>query len=337
LAAIELAGEAMFVLDPAGGAFLGVNASACAILGRTREQVLETGPAQFSGWQAACPEIYRSAQAASESENVPVVSVTEPDGAKRCLRVRRIAPIAQVGWIVAAVDAGNLSPDSGSKAARSDPAEFSRLVAELLLAHDDERHRLGHALHGDVGQLLAASRIHLDLIRQQFGDGREWSMGWERLDNLLVSAIASVRRISSELHPRGLKEADLHAAFKALAEEVEARHGFSCEIDAAGAVDPTACEKRNRLVYRAVEDALTNVLPILRPMSAIVRLVPAPEILAIEICATGCRERAGLPEHRLLGLRERVRLLAGSLHMQCGSPDRAELTLQLPMHDAQPR
>ena len=78
-----------------------------------------------------------------------------------------------------------------------------RLSARVLAVQDEERRRIGRALHDSLGQYLAALKINLDQLQAR-GDG-EATLASE-CSELLSQCLTETRTISHLLHPPLLDE-----------------------------------------------------------------------------------------------------------------------------------
>ena len=95
----------------------------------------------------------------------------------------------------------------------------------LQTIREEERKRIARELHDDLGQTLGAVRIDLTLLRNALpADYPKLEKNAEGIDNLLLNAITSVRRISSDLRPRPLDDLGLVPALQMLVEEFSHRY-----------------------------------------------------------------------------------------------------------------
>jgi len=133
------------------------------------------------------------------------------------------------------------------------------LYDNLETIREQERKRIARELHDDLGQTLGAIRIDLTLLRNDLpADTPELEKNAALIDKLLLSAITSVRRISSDLRPRPLDDLGLVAALQMLANEFSQRHGIACEVSAQSEDLPLPDEIASPL-FRMVQESLTNV------------------------------------------------------------------------------
>jgi signal transduction histidine kinase len=123
---------------------------------------------------------------------------------------------------------------------------------------EEERAHIARELHDDLGQLLATLRVDMSLLMQQPAPDdarRELLAG---MDQRLLSAITSLRRIASNLRPHALDEGGLYFALQSLRHEFEERHGVACEL-AAREDELVLNDRYSTAIFRIVQESLTNI------------------------------------------------------------------------------
>ncbi len=142
-----------------------------------------------------------------------------------------------------------------------DQTERSQLRAfgqAALKAAEEERRRSSRELHDDTAQQLAALLVHLRLVRlEEAGERRDALM--EALREGLQEVAEGVRRIARGLRPPALEDAGVVAALQAHIRNLFENQTIRTSFD-AGAVDQLLNEDGKLILYRVVQEALTNVL-----------------------------------------------------------------------------
>lgn len=203
----------------------------------------------------------------------------------------------------------------------------------LAEIREDERVHISRELHDDLGQLLATLRVELTLLKQLPPGAPEAEARLASMDALLLNAIGSLRRIAGNLRPRTLDEGGLHFALESLRREFEKRHGISCLLDAL----PDALvldERYSTAIYRLVQESLTNIARHAGASTAEVRFRREGGELRIDISDDGRGIAVGDMSKRdalgLLGMRERVAALRGSMGIDGGGGTRITIRIPLP-------
>ncbi len=191
----------------------------------------------------------------------------------------------------------------GRQALEARNAQLEQLTRLLLRSQEDERRRIARELHDEAGQVLTAVKIELDL------DGRS------QASEMVGRALAQVRDLSNLLRPAVLDDLGLLPALRALTGDfarrtrIEAR--FECH-DTAPAVAPDT----QVAIYRVLQEALTNVARHARARQVSVRLESGPKCVRLTVEDDGLGLTGPVVPHLgLLGMRERVSALGGSLEV----------------------
>lgn len=217
-------------------------------------------------------------------------------------------------------------------------AELRRLVAAQDSVQEQERMRIARELHDDLQQNLAAILMEAGVVRSaaQGVDGHVRE-ALDRIERLGTEVIASMRRIVQDLRPQALEELGLVPALQTLADGFAGRTGIACVLDIQALSDAETLRPQTlaTCVYRVVQEALNNVARHARARRVTVRLTTLPSrLLAVTVSDDGVGIRAEQlrqPESfGLLGLRERVRALGGSLSVRPGPGGGTTLEALLP-------
>jgi signal transduction histidine kinase len=180
-------------------------------------------------------------------------------------------------------------------------AQLEQLTRLLLRAQEDERRRIARELHDEAGQVLTAVKIELDL------EGRR------EASELVARALAQVRDLSNLLRPAVLDDLGLVPALHGLVDDFARRTRIEATLETADPLGPLA-PQQEVVVYRVVQEALTNVARHSAAHSVQVRLQPRDRALRLTVEDDGRGVRGEpVPHLGLLGMRERITELGGSL------------------------
>jgi signal transduction histidine kinase len=200
--------------------------------------------------------------------------------------------------------------------------QLEQLTRLLLRAQEDERRRIARELHDEAGQVLTAVKIELDL------EGRR------EAGALVGRALAQVRDLSNLLRPSVLDDLGLVAALHALANDFSTRTRIETDVVLDGATRrlPPDIEV---VIYRVVQEALTNIAKHAQASRATVRLSLAGTHAALSVEDDGRGLSAetgqdGNPHLGWLGMRERVTGVGGSLTIGAGAQGGVRLDAFIP-------
>ncbi len=181
------------------------------------------------------------------------------------------------------------------------------VLSAILTTQEEERRRIAEALHNGVGQLLYATRLHLD--------GLPPSEPVQTGQNLLNEAIWATRSISFELTPGILEDFGLVVALRELAKRIPATQlAVDLNLHNLEGPLPTALATA---VYRVVQELLNNVMRHAHAREVFVQVAREDGELHLSVEDDGVGFDTDLPGAQLgiglAGIRTRVGLLGGTL------------------------
>src|SRR5437867_8297825 len=205
--------------------------------------------------------------------------------------------------VAAAVGTLFLVLSDGRRALEERTLQLEQLTRQLLRAQEDERRRIARELHDQAGQVLTAVKIELDL------EGRR------EASEMVGRALAQVRDLSNLLRPTVLDDLGLIPALRGLCEDFTRRTRIEASLEAGDSARPFEREVEV-VIYRVVQEALTNVARHAAATSARVQLEAEDGSTRLVIEDDG-RGVSGEPTPHLglLGIRERITALGGSIAM----------------------
>ena len=131
--------------------------------------------------------------------------------------------------------------------------ERRELIAHLVRAQEDERARIAADIHDDSIQIMTASAMRLEMLRDELTDPTHIAL-LVRLDETIQESIKRLRRLLFELRPRVLDSEGLVAAIRMYLQEQEAPFVVSLEDHLT--IEPSP--NTRVIAYRIVQEAVTN-------------------------------------------------------------------------------
>lgn len=209
--------------------------------------------------------------------------------------------------------------------------DLQRLSAKLVTVQEEERRTIARELHDEIGQVLMAVKVELALAQRR----TEAAGGPGRLlddaQSLTDGALHTVRDLSHLLHPALLDDLGLPAALDWYLSGFGKRHGIGVELLQEG-MDERLMPETEAAAYRIVQEALTNVAKHAQATLAFVYLRRSGDVVHVSIEDNGigfepASARRGLG---LLGIRERVAHLRGSVRLDSAPGRGTRLSIELP-------
>ncbi|RZT01840.1 PAS domain S-box-containing protein [Duganella sp. CF402] len=212
-------------------------------------------------------------------------------------------------------------------------SQLRELSAALQTIREEERKHIARELHDDLGQLLATLRGDLALLQRQGSSNAAARKLQKGMDELLMSAITSLRRIAGNLRPRALDEGGLYFALESLRHEFEARNNIACTLD-ANEEELILDDAYSTAIFRIAQEALTNITRHAEAHKVALSLYRKDGALHITIHDDGRgiaeKDMDKATSFGLIGMRERVWALHGDIAIASDGGTRIMIRLPLP-------
>jgi two-component system, NarL family, sensor histidine kinase DevS len=203
-------------------------------------------------------------------------------------------------------------------------------------AAEDERRRFTRELHDETLQGLGALRLALSAARR-LEDPDRWKSALNEAIAELDTEIASLRGIIADVRPASLDELGTQAALEALAERTRIR-GVDVQLDVdldyeSGRATARHDPELETAVYRVVQEAVTNAAKHAGADDVAVSVRESDGAITVRVRDDG---RGFDPAETargfgLVGMRERVESLGGSLTIDSAPDSGTTLTVRLPV------
>ncbi|MBC7604639.1 MAG: sensor histidine kinase [Ramlibacter sp.] len=196
---------------------------------------------------------------------------------------------------------------------------------------EDERGYLAREIHDELGGLLTAAKLDLTRLRAKMGTEPALLERLEHAIGLLNQGIAFKRRVIEDLRPSSLEILGIRAAVLKLCEEAEQSMSIPVQTDLA---DLKLHAPDDLVVYRFVQESLTNIAKYAEATKAEVTLRGAAEYVDIEVRdnGVGFAKDVALPgRHGLAGMRFRVESLGGAMTIESAPGAGTVIQARLPL------
>jgi two-component system sensor histidine kinase UhpB len=213
----------------------------------------------------------------------------------------------------------------------------AQLSSRILMAQEEERARVSRDLHDGLGQMLTALRLELDWLgKRSKQDSASPGLDLTQATSLLDTSVQELRGICKGMRPPLLDDLGLEPALAQLIEEFEERASVRVDlaVDLGEQVELISSETA-LCVYRVVQEALTNAHRHAEASEVSVSLVCRGSLLVASIYDDGkgfdvaeSGERGGFG---LAGMRERARLVNGSLEVRSELRQGTRIELRIPL------
>lgn len=323
--------EAAYLIDEKGAIFY-VNQEACRAHGRSAEElcqmnVMDIDP-DFSadriaaGWKA----ILTSGAITMETRH------RRRDGSIYPVEVHTSAIRFEERDFALSLARDITERKEAEQRLRESYAQLRELTSRRESDREQERKRIAHELHDELGQCLTALRIGIGTLRYRQGKDDVWLD--ERLAALTAQVddtIQVVRSVATMLRPPAL-DMGIGPALDWLANQFRQTTGLACVVHSP----PELCnpaEEAAIALYRIVQEALTNVARHAKATTVHISIQQSATEWQLDISDDGTGFRVGATQTKslgLLGMRERAQQLGGELHVESMSGQGTRVSVRIP-------
>jgi len=213
--------------------------------------------------------------------------------------------------------------------------DLRSLSARMRAIREEERTRISHEIHDELGQRLTSLKYDIARIGGDDVGGQ--------LSGQIDDLIRAVRIISWELRPSVLDSLGLVAAIEWQAQDFARRIGIRCSVDLPEE-EPVLPKEMATDLFRIFQELLTNVSRHARAgrVDAILELTESTLHLDVKDDGCGIRELDhSRPSLGLLGVRERLERWGGRIDIGPADPDAenvgTRIRIEIPLGTARTR
>jgi len=230
------------------------------------------------------------------------------------------APLDEVGELTAAFN--RMADDQQRQRQELDAKEAERLelLGAVVSSQEEERRRIAHDLHDELGGSLSALLIELRNRQKQCATVDDQTDAWESIETQVNGMINKVRHLAWTLRPSALDDLGLCAAVDQQAVHLQKHTGMRIEFCGQG-IGCTECRCPQEIklaLYRVAQEAMTNCLRHSEAERVSVIVTSGKDTVSVLVEDDG----QGFDPHKLSsdrphigirGMRERVESLGGEL------------------------
>jgi signal transduction histidine kinase len=222
--------------------------------------------------------------------------------------------------------------------------ELRLLSRRLLSAQEEERKRISRELHDVVAQALTGINVRLSLLKtQSLASTRDLQKKIATAQLLVLKSVEVVHRFARDLRPTVLDDLGLIPALQSYFKIVREESGLEIDLTSFRGVEKLDGEAKT-VLYRVVQEALSNVVQHAKATRVTVHLTVRGGRFCMDIhdngqgfqldkiAATKNGKHLGL-----LGMRERVEMVGGTLRVESAPGKQTTLRVKIPHPQAHTR
>ncbi|SFW15963.1 ATP-binding protein [Nitrosovibrio sp. Nv17] len=215
-------------------------------------------------------------------------------------------------------------------------AAIREFAAHVERMREEDRKYIAREIHDELGQLLAALRLEISLLKNE-GDGRNerTQIILRNMSELVDNADQSVRNVAEHLRPASLG-LGIISALKKLTDEFRKHSGINCMLRLMD--DPVDLEEDQTVaIFRIVQESLTNVARHAQASRVEITLSREVDDLVVEVHDDGKgfdpADAMGKKSFGLLGMRERAAVLGGSIDIVSVREQGTTIRVRIPIKE----
>ena len=214
--------------------------------------------------------------------------------------------------------------------------QLRHLSRRLLLAQEEERKRISRELHDEIAQTLTGINVRLAALKTEATrDTKGLQNKISSAQRMVEKSVDIVHRFARELRPTALDDLGLIPALHTFAKGFAKQTGIRVRLTVFAGVQQLDTVKRT-VLYRVAQEALTNVARHAHASRVDISIEKLPRAVGLTIKDNGKSFQVERVLHArknkrlgLLGMRERVEMVGGSLRVESapgkGTTIRAEI------------
>ncbi len=213
-------------------------------------------------------------------------------------------------------------------------------VQLITKAQEEERKRLARELHDEVSTSLLLLTQRLDAVASSIRSrqSQELKEKLETLRKQAIEALEYLRRYAQSLRPRILDDLGLLPALEWMAEDMENTYRIKARVEVKGPQRDLPTEVQ-LLVFRIAQQALSNTGRHSEASAATVKLDFSEDAVTMTVNDNGrgfelpsrLEDMASVGKLGIMGMKERARLLGGTLEIKSGPGKGTQVIARLPL------
>jgi len=319
------AGVGMVIVSPEGR-FLAANKTFCGYLGYTEEELRQRTIESITFAQDWPPFSGKLREALTEGKNFQWFE-------KRCLH--KSGRIVYMESSASLIRGGDGAPryfvgevlDITSRVQAQ--AELSEMTRKLIDAQEQERARIGRELHDDINQRLAMLAVELQHLE---GDPSDVSRRARELRTQVTEISNDVQALSHELHSSKLEYLGVVGGIRSWCREFSERQKI--QVDFTSDISSFFPSEVGLTLFRVLQEGLHNAVKHSGAKSVDVQMREHSGEIQLVISDLGKGFDLEAAQEKGLGLtsmRERVRLVNGTIHIQSKPTSGTTIQVRVPL------
>ncbi|MBF8780627.1 PAS domain-containing sensor histidine kinase [Pseudomonas fulva] len=211
--------------------------------------------------------------------------------------------------------------------------QLRELSAHLESVREEEKARIAREVHDELGQMLTVLKLEVSMCELAYAGldpGLHERLG--SMKRLIAQLFQLVRDVATALRPPIL-DAGIASAIEWQARQFEARTQIPCLVQVPDNL-PALSDAKATGLFRILQEALTNVMRHARAHTVQIELARRDGLLRMTVIDDGVgfsATQARPTSFGLVGVRERVLMLGGSMLLESEPGEGTSLSVAIPL------
>ena len=283
----ETAPEALFVVDPVSNTFVDYNHNALQLIKCSGEDLLKKSPGSISppvqpDGMKSQEKVLEYFKRALQREKPTFEWVIRDSNGKDIFCEVRLNLLTNAGASLIRTSVLDVTERVllQKKLEEEKLKNQQEITDAILAAQEQERAFLGEELHDNINQVLATSKLYLDLILAAKSVRKDLITNSR---NYIMTAMEEIRKLSKSLLPPSLGEISLLEALNELIENMHAANKLHFIKEWTGINESLLNEKLSLGIFRIVQEQLNNIVKHSKATTVIIGIKQNCEALQLQI------------------------------------------------------
>ncbi len=203
------------------------------------------------------------------------------------------------------------------------------ITQATIAAQEKERKEIGMELHDNVNQILAASKLYLDIAEDQ-PESRDEMIG--RSKEYILHAIEEIRKLSKSIVPPALGASGIIDSIQEFADLINQSSGLHIDMAIPREIMNALDENERLALYRIIQEQLNNIVKHAQAKNTAITLYKksTTAVLNIKDDGRGFKVNGNRPGIGLSNIQTRVEMLQGEFDIRSAPGKGCELVIELP-------
>ena len=136
-------------------------------------------------------------------------------------------------------------------------ANQKEITNAVIMAQENERMEIGKELHDHLNQVLAVTKIYIELARK---NGKKTAIYLEKSSGFITNVMEEIRKISKNLVPSTMELVGLSDSIQILLHDFMLAHPITIEFHQDGIHIDDLDEKLKLNIFRIIQEQLSNII-----------------------------------------------------------------------------